>query len=476
MNTSRNRLPIWYTAWSLVAAALLWAFDTQSALGEAVSDWPLHMPESSGGQLLIPLILPARGSVHPQYLVVGPPQPALQMLSIGSSATHSSPQLTPDSVGTVMLQLSLYARFHTQHPELFEKPSRIPAGLTQTLRGLLEAGANPDEISDPAQQHQSALGILVCLPKFDGDTQIEQLLLDHRATLDATASFDSPVETAVACGRDDLLTPLLATRRVSPDTLTRALQKTVAQKKYPTAVQLLRAGADPNQPQEDGATLLATPPTSDQEFIDALLTHGAKVDFPQSEADRYRQFQVRLDPVVWSILHQRDYLASRLIQRDGMDGIDAHAAVVYAASEGSVLTLTELLSRGADPNSASTRGISALMAAAFHRREPALQLLLLQPDIRVNATSKTLVNDLAEVVVHGGHQSDHIGKRTALMYAASMSDIEGINMLLAHDARRDLKDAEGLTALDYARSPEACAALGGSCTRLRTSLPLNTSH
>jgi hypothetical protein len=71
---------------------------------------------------------------------------------------------------------------------------------------------------------------------------------------------------------------------------------------------------------------------------------------------------------------------------------------------------------------------------------------------------------------------DGIDAHAAVVYAASMSDIEGINMLLAHGARRDLKDAEGLTALDYARSPEACAALGGSCTRLRTSLPLNTSH
>ena len=267
-----------HTAWGLLATVLLWAFDTLPAFAAEVSDWPLHMPESSGGQLMMPLILPPRGIGRPQYMVVGPPQPALQMLSIVSSAAHSSPQPTPDSVRTVMQQLALYARFHTEHPELFEKPSRTPAGLAQTLRGLLEAGANPDEISGPAQQHLSALGMLVCLPRFDGDTQIEQLLLDHRATLDATASFDSPVETAVACGHDDLLTPLLATRRVSPDTLTRALQKTVAQKKYPTAVQLLRAGADPNQPQEDGATLLATPPTSDQEFIDALLTHGAKVD------------------------------------------------------------------------------------------------------------------------------------------------------------------------------------------------------
>lgn len=455
----------------LVATALLWTLGMAPVMADEVSDWPLHMPEGSGRVLAIPIVLPSSGPPRLPYRVVN--AGTAHSMNIVSIATgHSSAPPQPENMTTVMLQISGYARIHPEHPELFVKPTQTAAGLTERLRVLLEAGANPDE-PPFSSQHLSPLAMLATLPSFDGDVGMAQLLLDHHATLNATASSDSPVATAVKYKRDDLLTPMLATGRASHETLASALQQAITGENYPIAARLVGAGADPNQPQEDGGTILANPKTSDTEFIDALVTHGAQVRFPTEEADRYRQHQVRLDPVVWSILNHQDYVASRLIQREGIASIDARAAVVYAASEGAVLTLTELFKRGADPNSASAHGVSALMAATFHRRMPALELLLSQPHIRVNATSGTLSGDQV-VAFPGAPKAAKVGQRTALMYATYLSNIDGITLLLAHGARRDLKDAEGRTAFDYAcksqlrrPDPQLCSTLDPS---------FNTSH
>jgi len=51
------------------------------------------------------------------------------------------------------------------------------------------------------------------------------------------------------------------------------------------------------------------------------------------------------------------------------------------------------------------------------------------------------------------------GERTALMYAAAAGRVASITMLLQHGVNDRAIDAEGLTALDYARSEEARNAL-----------------
>lgn len=442
-------------------------------------------------------------------------------------------KVTLHPVGEVVTQLSLLARFSNGRPPLVGSPTQTPERFEETLRILLEAGANPDDMLS-SSEHSSALAHLASLPEFDGDRRFAQLLLDHGATLDATVASDSPVEIAAAHGRDDLLTPMLGTPRVSPDTLTRALQQAAAHRYYRISEQLLVAGAnpnatgdsgtpllcealqtvdrsqplalsllahnadthaacrlgpplvlaindpevvkallehgaDPNQARADGATALSVLTRHDTELVDVLLAHGARVGFTTLEVESSSLRHVRLDPVVWAILRHHDYLATRLIQRDGMNGVDTRTAIVDAASEGSALTLAELLERGADPNSTSEHGLSALMAAAANGQISTLQQLLLQPDIHVNATSDTQLNLRAAFAFYTEkHESLLTGKRTALMYAAAADNIAEINILLAHGARRDLEDAAGLTALAYAHAPAVRASLGDP--------GLNTSH
>jgi ankyrin repeat protein len=407
--------------------------------------------------------------------------------------------------------------------------SQPPARYEATIRLLLEAGADPDDMAIPAL-HMSALGTLAVAAKSAEAVSIARLLVEHGATLDRTASFTSPLLLATKHDRDDLLGPLLTASRARCEPLTEALRLSESKHYYrisdqlvasgadpnikgeshtpllcealqtverPTSFALtllvhhanpnvtcdegpplflaikdpnlvsalLEHGADPNRARADGATPLTVMVKADHQTTDLLLAHGARLGFVTKEADAYRKHGVTLDPVVWAILHHQDYLATRLIQRDGMDSIDSKAAVVYAASEGSILALTELLQHGADPNSSSVSGISALMAAAYHGQTATLEELLAQSGLQVNGTTPPHFTPAGILKFYSENRKPLLsGQRTALMYAAAGSNVEALKILIAHGARTNLQDAEGLRAVDYAR----IAAMRTALTELST--------
>jgi ankyrin repeat protein len=132
---------------------------------------------------------------------------------------------------------------------------------------------------------------------------------------------------------------------------------------------------------------------------------------------------------------------------------------LYAASVGTEGTLAELLHRGASPNSMTQRGITALMIAAHHGDVDAVRILLAQPQIKVDQATPTVFNSAAII----GYSEDppplRTGHRTALMYAAAAGHAEICNLLIQHGAKTREKDAEGKTALDYAKEPATRDAL-----------------
>ena len=69
---------------------------------------------------------------------------------------------------------------------------------------------------------------------------------------------------------------------------------------------------------------------------------------------------------------------------------------------------------------------------------------------------------IAELLLDHGARVDGAGRdrKTALMYAAMFSQLPGIELLLARGASPALQDAEGRTALDYARAMGAQVAAG----------------
>jgi len=105
------------------------------------------------------------------------------------------------------------------------------------------------------------------------------------------------------------------------------------------------------------------------------------------------------------------------------------------------------------PDDTSEGGITALMAAAFHGESKALEVLLAQPRIDINrATPNHLNTGFFKIQLEGRHPPLVFGSRTALMFASLGGSAGATSLLIAHGARIQQKDAEGLEAAEYAHS------------------------
>jgi len=227
------------------------------------------------------------------------------------------------------------------------------------------------------------------------------------------------------------------------------------------ALLLLEHGADPSRLDHNGATALDLVADADHALVDALITRGGRLGQSTQEASYLRDTLqvVAPGPTVRAILRHKDYVATRILQRDGLVGDERCAAVIYAAATGATGTLAELLRRGADPNSITQGGISALMAAAYHGQDEALRVLLSQRRIDVNRATP-LKFHLGPFRLYAEDQGPlRTGQRTALMYAAAAGRVASIAMLLQHGVNDRATDAEGLAARDYAHSEGARNAL-----------------
>jgi ankyrin repeat protein len=235
------------------------------------------------------------------------------------------------------------------------------------------------------------------------------------------------------------------------------------------ALLLLDHGADPSRIDHNGATALNLAADSDHELIDALLAHGATLGLPASEQGFDRMMNGMgtppAGPTVRAIWHRQDYLATGLLRRDGLKGDTACAALLYAATVGAHGVLAELLHRGADPNSMTQRGVTALMTAAYHGDVEAVRMLLAQPAIRTDRVTPTVFNPGSLTLYSEDSPPLRTGHRTALMYAAAAGSRDSCKLLIQHGVSARETDAEGWTALDYARSPEVRSELQAAVLR-----------
>lgn len=119
-------------------------------------------------------------------------------------------------------------------------------------------------------------------------------------------------------------------------------------------------------------------------------------------------------------------------------------AAFQHAREGNTGRLAWLVAAGLPVNLCNERGDTLLMLASYHGHLQATRLLLenkADPD-RANDHGKT---SLAGVAFKG----DTAVAR--LLYAAMFDRVEVLELLLARGALPEQRDAEGRTALDYAR-------------------------
>jgi ankyrin repeat protein len=428
---------------------------------------------------------------------LGEPDVARVLISHGVPArSRSGDPVALHPIADALMGLEGYLNTRDRPAPFFNAPPRSVARFVAVIHLLLDTGADPDARIGPSED-LTALGDLMLTPRFDGDVDLAATLIAHGASADGATPERSPLGFALQKGYDDYAAVLLTDRHPLSKAVLNygvvmtlnnvALGRTLIEagadpnfkigsmpvlcrtlevsERRTLALALLAHGADANADCANKAAPGSTPLTlvdrDDHELIDLLLARGGTLGVPERDAADLRSHGVDAGTTNWALLHRRDYLASALLARNPAAAHEC-GAVLYAARFGAASTLAQLLKLGEDPNSVSERGVSALMAAAYHGESGALEVLLTQPRVNLDRATPSHFNpEHFRIQLEGRSPPLFFGARTALMFAALGGSADSASLLLAHGARLHQQDAEGLEAADYARNAAVAHLLAG---------------
>jgi ankyrin repeat protein len=224
----------------------------------------------------------------------------------------------------------------------------------------------------------------------------------------------------------------------------------------------IRAKADVNVPQPDGATALHwAAHLSDGEMADLLIKAGANVNAVEDGG---------VTPLALAATNGDEAMVDRLIKAGAKPNLGKETAVLAAARSGSVPVMRLLLAAGGDANAKEPlRGQTALMWAAAEKHSETVKLLI---STGADVKAKTQVLDppqpakplqgQASQSTDGANRGNPAGARmatrggpgpngsngyTAMLFATRAGDIDAVRALL--DAGANVNDAglDGLSAL-----------------------------
>jgi len=240
-------------------------------------------------------------------------------------------------------------------------------------------------------------------------------------------------------------------------------------------LEAIASGADPNARDEGGNTPLIHASQQslsgkDRQIVEALVKAKAQVNAPNKNG---------ATALMAAAATGRDGMLRLLIQNeatvDARDN-DKWTALMYASDNGHWKAVKELIDAKADVNATDKDGWSPLMMALFSGRSSTSEKLIKagakMPDKAPNGLSAILLaargRDLAAVqqVLEAKQPLDGLDATgwTALEVASYFGDGQIVMDLLRAGADSSVKDKEGRTALDRAREgehPEIVALLGG---------------
>jgi ankyrin repeat protein len=357
-------------------------------------------------------------------------------------------------------------------------------GDTEILRLLLDAGADADS---PNGEGQTALMAVA----RTGNVAAAELLVEHGATVDAREAWggQSALMWAAARRHPAMIEFLIANgAQIDARSLHRDYQRHVTAEGRPKSLD--SGGFTP---------LLYAARENCIACVDVLLEHGADIDLPDPDG---------VSPLLLAIMNVNWDLARRLIeagadvnQWDIYGEAPLYAAVGFRSrrdggrasidppNEADGLTILRLLlERGANPNMqtffrpanvrgpTNTRGSTPLIRAANAGDREVVELLLehgadatvymadRQTPIHAVLAGRVAEKDAVELIriLHEAgtdvnvvalvHHMEEVRGGSALHYAVRKRYKEVIRLLASYGIDLDLKDQDGLTALDYTQS------------------------
>ncbi|KAF3063043.1 Ankyrin-1 [Trichoderma lentiforme] len=275
-----------------------------------------------------------------------------------------------------------------------------------------------------------------------GSSEMTDLLLSHGAPIDAKGlSNQTSLETACVAGNFAAVESLLRYRDfrdyITLDLPAQPLMIAVQEGHYKIAEALLRHGADPDFPEQDGQTALWLAVV--HEWIDIcrlLLAHKADPNLALKDN--------RITPLISAIINKNMELVKVLIKNgaDVNQPLYNQCTPVYMATFGNDIEIVRyLLSHNADPNIASSNGITPLWLAAQQGYSEVARLLA-EAKADVHATDNSgwtplhAVYDTTEtvrVLLEYGADMNRMNKKdaTPLGLAINSNQVNAVKLMLS---------------------------------------------